>query len=84
MADLVTIPVDFLTELLNIRREHFKVCDTFKIPEEIRGNIGVGDGINERIRQYTTSYIMRKTIVEKQAGSAFREQIAEVPDITED
>ena len=73
--EYITIPVKELTRLLDIRREHFKVCGIFNIPVEQRGEEWVGKGIIERINTYITGYIMRKSVAEKELGAAFREEI---------
>lgn len=76
MADqMAEVSVELLTELLNIRKQHIKVCNLFKVdPEEISKDY-IGDGIVERIRQYVTSYTMRKSLSETENGQAFREPI---------
>lgn len=75
-TETVEVTIQFLTDLLNIRREHFKVCETFAIPVEKRGEAWVGDGINERIRTYLTAYNIKKSIVERENGAAFRDKLA--------
>jgi hypothetical protein len=69
--DTTEISVSLLTELFNYRREYFLICDEFKIPLERRVESSIAKSIIERIHQYLTSYVMRRSIAERENGAAF-------------
>ena len=69
--EMISIPVAQLTELLDIRREYFKVCDIFKIPTLLRGQYWVGNGIVDRIHTYLTAYTIKETMAKKETGASF-------------
>lgn len=71
-TDTVEVPVDFLTLLLNYRREYFILCEEFKIPDQRRSEKGIAVAIIERVHTYLTSYVARKSIAERENGAAFR------------
>lgn len=73
ISQIAEVDVELLTDLLNYRRQYFKICDKFAILTEKRGEEWAGNGIIERINTYLTSYTLRKLVTEKEGGQAFRE-----------
>lgn len=71
--DFTLVSTEELTDLLNYKREYFKICDEFKVPVQQRGWPTVGRNIIERIHTYLTAYVGRRSIAEKEVGSAFRD-----------
>jgi len=69
--DTVEISMTTLTELLDYRREYFKICDEFKVPIDRRHEPQVAQSIIERIHTYLTSYLIRRNATEQSNGAAF-------------
>ncbi len=68
---MAEVDIDLLADLLNYRRQFFKVCDKFEIPVERRGEHWVGEGINQKFDNYKTSYALRKQIIKQSDDSIY-------------
>lgn len=65
------VPTEELTDLLNYKREYFKICELFKIPLQQRSWPNVGAAVIERVHTYITSYIAKRSLTERDNGAAF-------------
>jgi hypothetical protein len=74
--------MSILSDLFARNRNYDRICDFFKIPQERRLDSDIADQIIERINQYLTSYIGRRSIAERESGAAFKSpEPAPLPDL---
>lgn len=69
--------LEILAQLAEERNKYKRgwdaVCDEFKIPQEDRLKDATPRFVIERLHTYLTGYIMRKSVVERETGAAFRD-----------
>lgn len=66
MSD-IEITHEKLRYFLTIERSYNAIADLFSLTEKERNSENAGDWMIDRIKQFQTGYILRKSIIDKEA-----------------